>query len=148
MAFTYSVAGTTDKDRVRRRIGDTVDKTATNESLHDEEIADLVTTEGSFAGGLAASAESLAAKLSLKATEKEAKGVRVSYEKRVDWLIDLARSFRSGLLRAATAEPFAGGLSKTELDDSAADTDLVQPAFRREQFVEAAPASVEAEETA
>lgn len=57
MAFNYTDTGTTDRDRVRREIGDTIAATA---QFTDDEIADFVTIEGSWQGAAAHACEALA----------------------------------------------------------------------------------------
>ncbi len=130
MSFSYSPGGTTSKDRIRARIGDTV-ATATV-FLQDEEIADFLITEGSFRAAAVASARALAAKVLPLATDKTVGNLRLVWQRRYENLLALARELKAGL--ALTCVPLAGGMSVSEKTSDAQNQDLVQPVFRREQF--------------
>lgn len=134
MTFTYSPDLTSSKDKVRFRIGDTDSSVAEQQRLEDEEIEATVAAESSFAEAMAKCAEALAAKFFRSATTKAAASLKVTYEKRVDYLLDLAERLRNGTESAAAVELIITGTTKTELEESAADTDLVQAAFRKGQF--------------
>lgn len=134
MTFTYTAGTANDLTRIRLRIGDTDSSVAAQLRLEDEEIADLLITEGSFRRSAAAAAEALAAKYARKATEKSVGSASVSYSERFKQLMDLAKALRSGAALAGTSSVYTGGVLRSELDESRADTTLVQPAFRRDQF--------------
>lgn len=132
MAFTYTAGGTTDRDRIRARIGDTDSSAAANQRLEDEEIADLVTTEGSFRAAASAAARSLAAKFLRLATEKTVGQLALVWQRRYEDLIALSKELKASLANAAV--PLAGGMSIDGKESDHDDDDLVQPAFTRDQF--------------
>lgn len=133
MTFTYDPELATSKDKVRFRIGDTDSSFAAQQRLEDEEIEATV-ADTTFPEAMARCAEALAAKFMRMADSKQAASLKVSYASRVQNLIDLAARIRSGAESTALAEIILTGTTKTELDESAADTDLIQPGFRLGQF--------------
>lgn len=145
MTFSYNPELTTSKDRVRFRLGDTDSSVAAQQRLEDEEIVATVAAE-SFPEAMARCAEALAAKFFRFATSKQAASLKVTYESRVKNLLDLADRIRRGSEATALAEIVLTGTTQTELDESAADTDLLQAAFSRGQFDN--PVAVESEDIA
>lgn len=133
MTFTYDPELATSKDRVRFRIGDTDTSVVAQQRLEDEEIEATV-ADASFPEAMARCAEALAAKFMRSATSKQAASLKVDYSKRVDHLLDLAKRIRSGAESIGLAEIVLTGTTKTEIETSAADTDLIQPAFTRGHF--------------
>ena len=133
MTFTYDPALSSDKDTFRFRLGDTNSAALENERLEDEEIEATIAAQNT-SEALAQCAEALAAKFFRHATTKQLASAKVSYEKRVDNLLALADRLRSGIESIAATDIVITGTTKTELDESAADTDLVQSAFSRGQF--------------
>lgn len=134
MTFTYSLDLTTSKDKVRFRIGDTDSAAADNTFLSDEEIEATVTAQPNFSEAMAICAEALAAKFMRAATSKQVASVKVNYSDRVKNLLDLAERLRNGVEAMGLAEIVLTGTTETELQESFADTDLIQPAFTRGQF--------------
>jgi hypothetical protein len=136
MTFTYDPeqAGAQGKDRVRFRIGDTDPEAARGKRLEDEEIEATVAAQSSFSEAMAQCAVALAAKLKLSPTSKQAASVKITYTDRVKFLLDLAKEIRSSADSIAATDIVITGTTKSELAASAADTDLVQDAFRRGQF--------------
>jgi hypothetical protein len=130
MSFSYTAGGTSSKDRIRARIGDT--NASATVFLQDEEIADFIVTEGSFRSAAIASARALAAKILPLATDKTVGNLRLVWQRRYENLLALARELKAGL--ALTSIPLAGGMSVSEKVSDAQNDDLVKPVFRREQF--------------
>lgn len=133
MTFTYDPELTTSKDKVRFRVGDTDSAVLEGQRLEDEEIVATL-ADTSFPEAMARCAEALAAKFFRFATSKQVASLKVSYESRVKNLLDFAERIRSGAESVGLAEIILTGTTKTELAESAADTDLIQPAFVRGQF--------------
>lgn len=128
MTFTYVAGTANDLTRVRLLIGDTDSSVSAQQRLEDEEITDLLTIYGAYRAAAAGAADALAAKFARLSVEKNTGQLSLVW-KRYEQLRLLARDLRNGI--AATAVPFGGGLSVTTRETNAADTDLVQPAFKR-----------------
>ena len=127
MTWSYAPGSTSSMDRIRLRLGDTSSAAPAEERLENEEIIDLLQTEGGYFQALAAAARALAAKLSRRATEKQVGSLRLVFEKRVDALLTLATLATTEATRAAV--PYVGGISVSDRDAVEADTDRVTPAF-------------------
>lgn len=115
-------------DAVRFLIGDT-----NNASLQvtDNEIAYLLAEEGDVVMRAAArAAEGLVLAYTNLVTEKQVGPLRIRYESKVKYFTDLAQRLW-GRSDAIDAEPFAGGISRSDKISRALDTDRVRPAFRR-----------------
>lgn len=132
MTFSYDSSLFTSKDRVRFRTGDT-DSTVTPQ-LADEEIEATLASQPDFSEAMAICAESLAAKYMRMATSKQAASLKVDYSKRVDYLLGLAKRLRTGIEAIENTDLIITGTTKTELSESAVDTDLVQNRFHAGQF--------------
>ena len=132
MSFTYTPGGTTDTDRIRLEIGDTVDGTVSNESLHDEEIAELVARHGSWEVAVSAAARVLAMKLSVQPTSKTIGELQI-VQKRVDYLLAKAAQWEASAGGAGhrLATPSAGGTSMAATRAQEANTDRPRSAFRK-----------------
>jgi hypothetical protein len=123
------------KDRVRFLVGDTV---VTDEYLTDTEINAVVAGQPVPTWAAAACAEAIAAKLARKC-DLTIGATSISLSQRAEAYRDLAARLRAGgggLLPGGdgTGVPtagaaFVGGLSRTERDSLAADSDLVPPSF-------------------
>lgn len=123
MTFTYVPDFTTDRDRIRRLIGD-VD--STNPLFSDEELGWFVTLEGSYLRAAAAACEALAAAGSGESDftiggkiAQRASQAPVMWAKR-------AREFRIRANRGSIV-PYAGGISRSDmvLHRSNADTPVL-----------------------
>lgn len=80
-------------------------------------------------------ARAIASSLSRKASSKQVGDLRLQFENRAALYRERAEELEAEAGdRALTPTPWGGGLSKDEIDDDEADTDLVQPRFRRGQF--------------
>lgn len=132
MTFTY-VAGTPDdRTRIRARIGDTDSTAPATQRLEDEEIADFITTEGTFRTAAIACARALAAKFFRLATQKTVGQLSLAFQRRAEGLLDIVKELKESA--ALGARPLAGGMSLSEKEADLADGDLVQPANRRGDF--------------
>jgi len=129
MSFTYTPGGTTDVDRIRLEIGDTVDGTITNESLHDEEVAELVARHGSWQRAVAPALRVLAMKLAAQPTSKTVGELQI-VQQRVEYLMRKAELWEAGAGgRIATAT--AGGLSRARAQARNRNQDHPRSAFRK-----------------
>jgi len=131
VTWTYTEApATSDRDWVRIRIGDT---DTDDQLLSDEEIASLLTDEGSKELAAAVAAESLAAKFARKAASKSVGDLRLTYGEMSARYERLAGRLRSSYA-VRRASPIAGGISRQRKRTVKEDTDRVPPRFARGQF--------------
>ncbi len=128
MTFTYTPGSSTSATRVRLLIGDTDPTAPLQQRLEDEEITDLLAIAGGFRAAAAAAADALAAKFARLATDKRMGQASLAW-KRFEQLASMAKSLRSTVSLAAI--PFAGGISKTQRDALAQDTDRIVPSFQK-----------------
>lgn len=129
MTWTYTPGGATDQDDIRSALGDTESSAPTSERLEDEEISRFLTIHGSAPAATVAAAKALMAKLSRRATEKSVGGLQLVYAQRIEglqYLIAQLTTAASGL-----AMPYCGGISESAITAVEADTDRVEPAFKR-----------------
>ena len=134
MTFSYDNTLDTERDQVRFRIGDTNSAASAQERIEDEEIDATIAAQSNLSEAMAQCAEALAAKFFRHATTKQLASARVSYEKRVDYLLSLAERLRSGIEAVAATDIVITGTTNTELLVDSTNTDVVQSAFRRGQF--------------
>ncbi len=128
MSWTYDPAMASDRDKVRFRLGDTVEAGAL---LQDEEIDGLLADAGSVTNATIAGADALAMRFaSLAQSKTDDIGQSVNYGDRSARYRALADRLRANASRLAM--PFAGGISQASKDANAANTDRVAPAFTRE----------------
>ena len=128
MSFNYVEPGT-DVTRIRLEIGDTVDATASNGSLHDEEINDLVTQHGNWQRAVAPAARALAMKLSSQPTSRTVGELQI-VQKRVEYLLQKAEAWEAGQ-SAGHATPSAGGLSLSQVEAWRSNPDRPRSVFPR-----------------
>lgn len=100
--------------------------------LSDESITAILAIESDARVAAAICAESLAGRYS-SLVDKKIGDLSISYSQRAKQWKELAASLRTSA-RSALFEPWAGGLSEGDKAARRADTDLVQPAFRRDLF--------------
>lgn len=127
MPYTDDPAGTP-TDEVRFLVGDTTSPY----DLTDNEVVYLLGLENGNANRAAArAAETLAAKYT-KAYEEKRVGPLLlrSYSDKAGRFSKLAKALWSRA-SATTVVPFAGGISVTDKANREADTDVVQPTFKR-----------------
>lgn len=126
MTFTYSSSETTDRNRVRGKTGDT--DTATSRQLLQDETIDAILVL--YPTVLAASIECIKRIIARLARDydRSAVGMSVTRSPAIqtykDLLIDLEREASSG------AQMFVGGVSKSNNDILAADTNYVKASFK------------------
>ena len=132
MTWTYSGdPSASDRDFVRFWLGDT---DTTDQQLSDEEIAALLTIEGSPRAAALSGARRLLAKYS-RLVDKSVGDLSVSYSQRRAGLETLIGSLKRDMVLAG-GMPISGGQSKARKETVEADTDRVKPSFHRDQFTE------------
>jgi hypothetical protein len=127
MAASFDPTLSTDRDKVRSRLGDTDPADAL---LTDEEIDAYLTIEGTLRLATIACCKAILAKLA-RVVDMVTPAVEVSLSQRRDGYMVLLTELRAG---AAMVPMFAGG---TNLNDKAlrnADTARTQPSFTRDGF--------------
>lgn len=124
MAWTYSTSLATDKDKVRFEIGDT---DTTDQLLSDEEIAAVLTAEGSVYAAASDCAEHLAAKFS-RLADRTVGNFSLSASQRAKAFWDLAAKLsKKGLIYQT---PSAGGWKQSDDDTLNADEDRKKMVLR------------------
>jgi hypothetical protein len=127
MTWTYSGdPSANNRDLVRFLVHDT-DTTA--QLLTDEEIAGLVTIEGSARGAAVLAAGSLAARFGRKASMSVG-DLSIDYGSIATFYNNLVASLRRELA-TTSARPYAGGQSISDKESKEDDDDRVSPAFKR-----------------
>lgn len=119
MSFTYSGRpGSTDLDTVRFLIHDTDED---DQKLQDEELAWLLSSEGSPRAAAIAACSQLATRYASLVTSKSVGGMSISYANRASEYRQLAKELRA---RAAlNIAAYAGGISKSDKEAVASDPD-------------------------
>jgi hypothetical protein len=130
MPYDDSLA--TERDRARSLLGDTANDPAT-ELVTDAHIAAAQARYG-FAGGVAFVALGLAARFAQQpGSVRLPNGLSATWAERVAYWQGLAAQLRTGGVTGPPAvAPYAGGLTRTDKQQDAANPDRVQPAFRRD----------------
>lgn len=124
MTWTYSGdPGSTTRDEVRFLVGDT---DTSDQQLTDEEIAWLLSEEGSALGAAVLAAEQLAAKFARLASQSTG-GISISFGERQTNYAGLASRLRRRMLGGV----YAGGISIAEKTAEDEDDDRVVPFFKR-----------------
>ncbi len=129
--FTY-VSPTTPLWQVRFLIQDTASATA---QLQDEEIDWLLTEAGgNVYRAAAAAAQTLASRYAadVDRSVSGAGGLSVSASQRFTQYTQLAAQLTARAAKKGRGVPFAGGISVSQKDAQAEDSDRVPPAFVRE----------------
>jgi hypothetical protein len=126
VSFSFNIALTTDRDRVRFILGDTE---ATDVLLDDETIDANLTTEGSLRTAAIACCRGILAKLA-REVSTAVPPLTVQLQQRFEHYQMLLHDLRSRQLVA----PYAGGLTVTDKQLREQDTDRVPPDFTRGQF--------------
>lgn len=126
MTWTYSGdPSSTNRDAVRFLIGDT-DNTA--QLLTDEEIAFLLTQEGSSTSAAARACRSLAARFAYL-IDQSVGDLSISYSQRYKQFSELAAQLES-TAGSRVGIPYAGGISQSDKDSRESDTDRLLPSSR------------------
>jgi len=141
MAATYDPTMTTDKDKVRFLIQDTVVASA---MLQDEEIAFMLTLYPSFRLAAANCADICSSKFASMAESKTIGNLSLSYGDKSKKYAQLANSLR--MQASKVIMPYAGGISQSDKQTIEEDQDRVDPSFRRNQMNEKLPAGDIAED--
>lgn len=132
MAWTYTPNGasTSDKDQVRFLIGDTnTDK----QLLQDEEINyALDQSSDNIYKAAALSAESIAMKLATYVDERVDVFEVSQTSARANVYYKLAEELSEKAKKNVQLSPYAGGISKSDKETVADDTDRVEPFFKRD----------------
>jgi hypothetical protein len=118
------------KDSVRFHVGDVIKD---DPQVNDEEIEYLLGDEGGNVLRAAARvAETIAAKYA-RQVDKTVGGLSLSAGRRQEKYSQLAQKLwsRARSTGSGLAAPYAGGISQSDKDTNAADTDRTQPAFTR-----------------
>lgn len=135
MSATYNTAMTTNVDKVRFLIQDTVVASA---MLQDEEISFMLTLYPNFRLAAANCADILASKFANMAEDKTIGNLRLSYGDKSKKYAALANSLR--MQASKVILPYAGGISESDKETIEEDQDRVNPAFKRNQMNEKLPA--------
>lgn len=118
------------RDRVRLAIGDTL---ADDQLVRDQEIAYAITTTGSENAAAIMLCEHLAARFARTPDETvtdSAGNTRTkSMSQRASGFLKLAAQLRETGAVVTTPMPFAGGISQSDMDTRAQDSDRVEPSF-------------------
>lgn len=130
MAWSYSGnPASSSKDAIRFLIGDT----RSDDSLvQDEEIAWALTQHSSIYAAAALVAESIASYFATQATSVIIGPIREDYGQRAKDYTAKAKDLRNKATERGTINFFCGGISVSDKETSEADTDLVQPIFKKE----------------
>lgn len=122
--MTYDASEPTQRDRVRRMVGDTAG--GSNEDLADETYDAILTTHTEDVDAALVAIRAIIAKRARLPQSKSVVGVSASrrslseLEKVERWLLSE---------QAAGAEVYAGGVYQDDHDTMAEDTSLIQPRF-------------------
>lgn len=123
MTWTYSGdPSSTSRDAVRFLIGDTDN---TSQLVTDEEIAYILTQEGSASSAAARVCRSLAAKYA-RFMDQSVGDLNISYSQRFKQFSEMAAKLESDA-SSRTGIPYAGGISQTDKDSRESDTDRILP---------------------
>ena len=129
MAWTYSIALTVAKDKVRWY---TQDVDTSEQLVQDEEITfALAEKNQNILQTAALVAEVIARKFTREATITVG-DTRVEWSRRAELYWELAKDLRT---RTVVVAPFAGGISIADKQIYEDDTDRVHPLFTKDQFV-------------
>ena len=130
MTWTYTNSpATIERDEVRLLVGDT---DSNDPQLTDEEVAYFISEEGSVGGAALAAVRALIAKFA-RLVNKSVGDLSLGYGQRLaNYEVLETRLLRRANLRLTG--PVATGLSVAAKEAVDADTDRVQPAFKRDQF--------------
>ncbi len=131
MSATYTYSGDpseSDKDRVRFMLGDTV-LIESRMLVSDEEIAAAISYHGSVEYAAAACAETIAAYYA-RVAQQTAGSVNASFVATSERYLELADRFRSSA--EVLPYPIVGGVSVEDKETVEADTDRVEPFFKRD----------------
>lgn len=132
MSWSYSGnPASSEMNQVRFLVGDT----DTNDQLVTNEEINWALTEGGPYVAAAIVARTIAAKFARKADFEVSNDLKVSYSKQADAYNKLADNLEKKSGRVS-ALPYAGGISVADKETNEADTDRVEPKFKRGDFMD------------
>jgi len=134
MAATYDSSMTTNKDKVRFLIQDTVVATA---MLQDEEINFMLIEYPNYKMAAANCADVLSSKFASAAESRTIGNLKLEYSDKAKKYADLASRLR--MQASKFILPYAGGISQADKEAINDDTDRIEPSFRRGQMKQALP---------
>lgn len=124
MTLTYSVAESTNRDRVRGKIGDT---DSNRELLDDSTVDAILVVYPSVIAAAIECCKRIIAKLA-RDVDRSAIGMSASRSQVIQHYRDLIPMLQEEL--ATHGRMFVGGVSVTENEAQDEDTDFVQPSFK------------------
>ena len=129
MTWTYSgdPSGSS-RDAVRFLVGDT---DTNDQQITDEEIAWALTQRSNTYLAAALIAERIAAQYARK-VDKSVDSLSISFSQRQEHYLALARQLKRDATKGLA--PFAGGVSRSDVESRNADSDRVGPDFKRDQY--------------
>lgn len=127
MTWSYDSALPTDRDKVRREIGDTQ---TSDQQLADEEIDYTLTQRSSVLGAAILCCDLIISNYARQVSQSVG-SVSVSYSDRLEHYRGLLGRLR---MRGPAITPYCGGISVSEKQSVDDDTDRDAPAFKRDMF--------------
>ena len=134
MAFTYSGnPASSSRDAVRYLLHDT---STAAPFMNDAEIEWLVSEKPNVYRAAAQGARQLAAQLNDNVASKTVGSLTLTYSERATKWLDLAKSLENQANKGAGSaiRPYSGGISKTDKELNASDTDTDEPWFYRDMW--------------
>jgi hypothetical protein len=127
MAATYDSTLSTDKDKVRFYIQDT---DTANAQMQDEEITAMISLHGSYKEAAIVCCETLAMGYAGQDDSRKIGNMTLSnFFAKSKRYLELAKILKARFSNVIT--PYAGGISVSGKETYAEDSDIVQPAFKR-----------------
>lgn len=132
MSWSYDITtlASSTKDQVRLLIGDTL---IAAPQFQDEEIAFLVTQNGSVYGAAAACCRSLATQYA-RSADITAGDQSVKFSQMSKSYLQKALAFQAQAALTGVGAPYVGGISVSDKSQNEQDTDRVAPAFKVDIF--------------
>lgn len=128
MTFSYDTSLSTDRDKVRFRIGDT---DSNRELLSNEEINAVLTAKPAVMPASLECVDAILAKIA-RDVDRNAAGITSSRAQAFNHYLELKKRLQQEML--TEAEMFVGGLSKAAKQTFEEDSDFVKPSFDIGQF--------------
>lgn len=130
MTWTYSGdPAASDLDAVRWLVGDT---NSSDQLVQDEEIAYALANYGGPVHAAAVVCEQISGQFSREAVSKKVGSLSINFGAKAKEYANRCKQLRR-LIATDLTEIFAGGLSISEKETLASDTDAVQPSFAKGQ---------------
>jgi len=128
VAFTYNTSLSTNRDKVRFRIGDT---DSNRPLLSDEEIDAVLTSKPAVLPSALECVEAILAKIA-RDVDRNAAGISSSRSQSFNHYMELRKKLSREMV--TESEMFVGGLSKSAKLGFESDSDFVPPNFEIGQF--------------